>query len=130
MPQFFLTRMGHTFYEGTVPAISRALATVAEHVPTIVTSLQEIGESLRAGHQLGRRANTEQHVLTQAQVTSHVEFGTAMHKLIEAGWTCIQADPEIQFALFERDRVDAGTFDESIEGFVESIEGFVDLVGR
>ena len=48
MTEFFQTRMGHTFYEGTVPKIAKALETIAEQL-TILTVLQyrEIEEAAK-----------------------------------------------------------------------------------
>lgn len=39
MPEFFETRMGHSFYNGTMPKIAKALEKIAEQLEVITVLL-------------------------------------------------------------------------------------------
>ncbi len=106
MAEFFLTRMGRTYYEAHVPAIVRALGALVEHAPALVTSLREIGDQLDTLPR-GRRTNIEQKVVVRGlggpdDPAPNVSFGADVHAAIEEGWMVVEADFASGIVLLDR----------------------------
>jgi len=51
-PEFFQTRMGMTFYEGTMPSVARNLAMISEGIGIMRASVDKLTKALERSNEL------------------------------------------------------------------------------
>lgn len=83
MTQFFETRMGHTFYEATMPSIAQSLKSIAQSLRTIETLASRFSGSIRTD----QKADVEQRVVAGYEAKA---FDEKVNKLISEGWVVIE----------------------------------------